>query len=215
VSTPLNWAVITGKESKFQSISDLKDTTLGISRKGSGSQTMAHVMALQQGWPTADLKFQVNNDIGGLINSVSDGSTSAFMWEWFTTKPFVDAGEVRFIGSVPTPWPSWLIAAHPSRAPAENVRVFLTGLTKHVRSFDSVESRVNANVEFIKAKFGYQPEDIKEWLKTVAYPEDCQVIPKKVIIDTLSVLEKANVVKTPEGGFEIEQFIDVEVAKLT
>ena len=39
----------------------------------------------------------VNNDIRGLINSVNDGSTSAFMWEWFTTKPFADAGEVRFV----------------------------------------------------------------------------------------------------------------------
>jgi hypothetical protein len=39
----------------------------------------------------------VNNDIRGLIDSVNDGSTSAFMWEWFTTKPFVDAGQVRFV----------------------------------------------------------------------------------------------------------------------
>ena len=39
----------------------------------------------------------VNNDIRGLINSVNDGSTSAFMWEWFTTKPYADNGEVRFV----------------------------------------------------------------------------------------------------------------------
>lgn len=25
---------------------------------------------------------------------------SVFLWEWFTTKPYVDSGEVRFIGSV-------------------------------------------------------------------------------------------------------------------
>ena len=43
----------------------------------------------------------VNNDIRGLINSVNDGSTSAFMWEWFTTKPFVDAGECRFVRCFP------------------------------------------------------------------------------------------------------------------
>ena len=39
----------------------------------------------------------VNNDIQGLMDSVNDGTTSAFMWEWFTTKPFVDAGEARFV----------------------------------------------------------------------------------------------------------------------
>lgn len=27
-------------------------------------------------------------------------SASVFLWEWFTTKPYVDSGEVRFIGSV-------------------------------------------------------------------------------------------------------------------
>ena len=39
----------------------------------------------------------VNNDIRGLIDSVNGGSTSAFMWEWFTTKPFVDAGQAKFV----------------------------------------------------------------------------------------------------------------------
>ncbi|GLB40370.1 putative periplasmic binding protein-like II [Lyophyllum shimeji] len=215
VSTPLNWAVITGKDTKFQAIPDLEGTTIGISRPGSGSQTMAYVMALQQGWSTDNLKFQVNNDIRGLINSVNDGSTSAFMWEWFTTKPFVDAGEVRFIGSVPTPWPSWLIAAHPTRAPPEAVRTFLEGLTKYVTMFDSEKNREDANVKFIATNFGYPEEDIRAWLKTVAYPTQCLEIPLNVITETLSVLDKAGVVKTPEEGYNIEDFVDTRVAKLT
>ncbi|KAJ7126868.1 periplasmic binding protein-like II [Mycena epipterygia] len=217
VSTPLNWAVITGKDTKFKDISDLKGTTIGISRLGSGSQTMAYVMALQQGWPTEDLKFQINNDIRGLIDSVNDGSTSAFMWEWFTTKPFVDAGEARFIGSVPTPWPSWLIAAHPSpsRAPPDALRSFMTGLSGYVRTFDSAANRAGPNVEVIKAKFGYPEQDIEAWLKTVAYPEDCLVIPTKVITDTLSVLEKAGVVKAPEGGFDLGDFVNKGIVNLT
>ncbi|KAJ7928912.1 periplasmic binding protein-like II [Mycena leptocephala] len=217
VSTPLNWAVITGKDAKFKDISDLKGTTIGISRLGSGSQTMAYVMALQQGWPTQDLKFQINNDIRGLIDSVNDGSTSAFMWEKFTTKPFIDAGEARFIGSVPTPWPSWLIAAHPSptRAPPEALRSFITSLSGYVRAFDSAASRAGPNVEVIKGKFGYPEEDIEAWLKTVAYPEDCLIIPREVITKTLSVLEEAGVVKAPEGGFDLGHFINKEIVKLT
>ncbi|TFK40169.1 hypothetical protein BDQ12DRAFT_648506 [Crucibulum laeve] len=215
VSTPLNWAVTTGKDSKFNEIADLKGTTIGISRQGSGSQTMAYVMALQQGWPTDDLTFQVNNDIRGLINSVNDGSTSAFMWEWFTTKPFVDAGEARFIGSVPTPWPSWLIAAHPERASHDAVRKFLDTLTTYVGAFDSKEKRASEDVEFIKANFGYPVEDINAWLKTVSYPKDCRAIPKKVITDTLSVLEKAGVVKAPVAGFDVGHFVEEDVTTLT
>ncbi|KAG6812971.1 hypothetical protein H0H92_015090 [Tricholoma furcatifolium] len=224
VSTPLNWAVIAGRDANIADIPSLEGKTIGISRQGSGSQTMAYVMALQEGWSTENLKFKINNDIRGLIDSVNEGSTSAFMWEWFTTKPFVDSGEVKFvsspsaskIGSVPTPWPSWLIAAHPSptRAPVAQVRAFLEELTTYVRAFDSQESRESANVKFIEATWGYGTEDIKAWLKTVAYPESCLVIPKKVITDTLSVLEKAGVVKAPEGGFSVGMFVDTEIAKL-
>ncbi|KAG6908672.1 hypothetical protein DXG01_003686 [Tephrocybe rancida] len=162
--------------------------------------------------------MKVNNDINGLMDSVNDGSTSAFMWEWFTTKPFVDAGKVKFIGSVPTPWPSWLIAAHPSptRAPVDAIRVFLEGLTTYVRDFNSPKSRESANVQFIETHFGYPAEDIKAWLQTVAYPESCLQIPEKVITDTLSsVLEKAGVVKAPEGGFSVETFVETAVAKLS
>ncbi|KAK7033232.1 periplasmic binding protein-like II [Favolaschia claudopus] len=215
VSTPLNWAVITGTNTKFNDISDLKGTTIGISRLGSGSQTMAYVMAMQQGWPTDDLKFKINNDIHGLIDSVNDGTTSAFMWEWFTTKPWVDDGKARFIGSVPTPWPSWLIAAHPTRASSEALRAFMTSLSEYVRAFDSASNREGPNVEVIKTKFGYPEEDIKAWLKTVGYPENCLMIPSEVITNTLSTLEKAGVVKAPEGGFDVQQFITKDVVNLT
>ncbi len=100
------------------------------------------------------------------------------MWEWFTTKPFADAKECRFvsyqraltiypppphihqIGSVPTPWPSWLIAAQP-KTDAEELKAFLSKLSTYVASFDSAESRASRNVEFIKSKFGYPEEDIQ------------------------------------------------------
>lgn len=119
------------------------------------------------------------------------------MWEWFTTKPFVDGGQARFvrhatplssfvpaarahmhhiitrpgcddgriglqIGSVPTPWPSWLIAAHPShdRAPSHELRTFLEALSTYVVAFDAPENRAGPNVEFIKETFGYPEEDI-------------------------------------------------------
>ncbi|KAA1079233.1 hypothetical protein PGT21_004697 [Puccinia graminis f. sp. tritici] len=110
VTSPLNWAVITGANTKYKSIADLKGQKMGISRPGSGSQVMASVMALQQGWansPDSALEFVVKDSFKNLRDSVNDGSTAAFMWEWFTTKPYQDSGEVKFIGSQPTPWESW------------------------------------------------------------------------------------------------------------
>src|SRR5271154_5442153 len=65
------------------------------------------------------------------------------------------------IGSVPTPWPSWLIAAHPTRAPRAAVRTFLVQLTQYVRTFDTPVSRKGPGLEFIKSTFGYPEKDIK------------------------------------------------------
>ncbi|KIM80503.1 hypothetical protein PILCRDRAFT_822603 [Piloderma croceum F 1598] len=231
VSSPLRWAVITGKGSEYEEIAHLKEKDLkrktidiGISRTGSGSQTMASVMAQEQDWlkDGIELKFHVKNDIDGLIASVNDGSTSAFMWEWFTTKPYTekggpdDTGTVRFIGSVLTPWPSWLIAAHPStdRVPIDDLNKFLKTLSTYVGRFKLANNRTST-LEFIKDKFGYQAEDIKAWLDSVAYPNNCAEIPIEVIRNTFSILEGAGVVQSQEGGFDIDKFVDTRVVTLT
>ncbi|KAG8763598.1 hypothetical protein FRC11_000857 [Ceratobasidium sp. 423] len=215
VSTPLNWAVVTGKDSKYQSINDLRGTKLGISR----------IVVLKR-WPVAMQnnwvdkagqvempEFQVNNNLQGLNTSINDGTTSAFLWEWFTTKPHLDSGE---IGSVPTPWPSWLIAAHPSpeRAEPTALRNFLGRLTEYVAKFDSNDQRAQADVDFIRERFGYPETDIRAWLDTVRWVEDCTVIPGKIIVDTLNILDKAGVVKRPMVGFKIEEFVNNEVVRL-
>ncbi|KAG8932288.1 hypothetical protein FRC02_001359 [Tulasnella sp. 418] len=216
VTSPLNWAVVTGKNSSYQSIRDLHGTTIGISRRGSGSELMAKLMALQQGWKPEELEFKVCNNLAALKEAVNDGSASAFLWEWFTTKPSVDAGEVRFIGSVPTPWPSWHIAAHTSkqRAPTDAVIDFVATLSSYVRDFDSQESRRTKDVEYIRKNFGYPEEDINEWLKTVSYPRDCTAIDGSVIQKTLDTLKTTGVITRPPEGFIIEEFTNKEAVRL-
>lgn len=63
---------------------------------------------------------------------------------------------------MPTPWPSWLIAANPSqdRAPAHKLRAFLETLSRYVVTFDAPENRAGPNIKFIKETFGYPEEDI-------------------------------------------------------
>jgi TRAP-type uncharacterized transport system substrate-binding protein len=46
----MNRAVITGKDSSYQSVKDLDGTTFGISRLGSGSQVMASVLSMNEKW---------------------------------------------------------------------------------------------------------------------------------------------------------------------
>lgn len=225
VSTSLNWAIVTGKDSKYNSRADLKGTTFGISRFGSGSELMVKLMAHQERWIKGEDKdgeeleaidFKVCNNIDGLVEAVNDSSCSAFLWEWFTTKPWADRGEVRFIGSVPTPWPSWMIAAHtsPDRCPRDNVINFVATLTSYVNEFDSEASRKEKDVEFIKKHFGYPEKDIKSWLETVAYPTDCTKIDGSMLVKTLGILEATGAITRPKSGFDPENFTNIEAVRV-
>lgn len=244
VRTSLNWAVITGTSSyadKYNSIADLKGTKIGISRIGSGSQIMASVMALQHGWNTSaegkggEIEFKVNDTFQNLrdgVNGKEPYDTSCFMWEWYTTKPYADSGEVRFIGSVPTPWPSWTIAAssntslNSSDARSAKLNEFLEKLQESIKQFANPETRRSGQAKkFLVNHHGYKEEDVESWLETVrwageetANPEGLKVptsgqntntktVSKGVIRETLELLEKAGVVKADK---EATLFVDNE-----
>ncbi|SPO20093.1 uncharacterized protein UTRI_00488_B [Ustilago trichophora] len=244
VRTSLNWAVITGTSphaASFNSIADLKGTKIGISRIGSGSQIMASVMALQHGWNAStgdkkgEIEFKVNDTFQNLrdgVNGKEPYDTSCFMWEWYTTKPYADSGEVRFIGNVPTPWPSWTIAASSNTALSSEDAVanilpeFLSRLQDCIRSFANPHTRQTGQAkQWIMDHHKYKEEDVESWLKTVRWageetpnPEgvklpttgqqtNTQTVSKETIKQTLEVLEKAGVVK---ADIEARLFVDDE-----
>ncbi|TXT13162.1 hypothetical protein VHUM_01563 [Vanrija humicola] len=214
ISSPLRWAIITGKDSKYTEVSQLKGTTFGISRQGSGSQVMASVLALREGWTKDEYpKFEVKGQFKPLRDAVNSGETSVFLWEWFTTKPYVDSGEVRFIGSVETPWPSWSFAAA-NKANATKVADFLSALQPHVREFDSKGAREGSDIAFVTHTFGQAEADVKEWLQTVKWEHHLPEVSDSVVRTTLTVLEKAGVVKPRDGPWPVDQFVNTEIAKI-
>ncbi|OCF45749.1 hypothetical protein I317_00237 [Kwoniella heveanensis CBS 569] len=204
IASPLRWAIITGKDSKYNTVDDLKGTTFGISRLGSGSQVMASVLSLQQGWTESEQpQFKVNGQFKPLRDSVNLGETSVFLWEWFTTKPYVDSGEVRFIGSVYTASPS---------APASSVKTFLSSLEPYVQHFNSAEAREKEDVDFVTSYFGHQRDDVVEWLSTVKWEENIAQVKEDVVRETLRVLAKAGVVKPETEKLDITTFVNTDVA---
>lgn len=224
VTSPLNWAVITGANTKYNSIADLKGQKMGISRPGSGSQVMASVMALQQGWTNSTdktLEFVVKDSFQNLRDSVNDGSTAAFMWEWFTTKPYRDSGEVRFIGNQPTPWSSWMIAASPqSVAPEllapEKLRLFLDKLDESIHKFGTeLGIRSMEDVKYIEEKFHQKEEDVKEWMKGVSYPKKTHEISQKTLEETVKDLGLAGVIPDASKVVIPDQLVNTAVANVT
>ncbi|BFZ59954.1 hypothetical protein YB2330_000976 [Saitoella coloradoensis] len=199
VQSPLCWAISTGAQSEYNSVDDLKDSKLGISRIGSGSYVMAYYLADTKGWleeGKQPFDFQIQNTFLNLRNGVNSGASSAFMWEYFTSKKYYDNKEIRQIGEIYTPWPSWLITAHTSvleRPDAsQTLSALLEGINKGVEYFHAHTDEV---VEYISTELDYSAEDAKAWLKTVEYPKDVKSVDHKMIESTIGTLQKAGVIK--------------------
>jgi ABC-type nitrate/sulfonate/bicarbonate transport system substrate-binding protein len=97
VNTPLRWGVHVPVHSSYNSISDLENGTFAISRYGSGSHLMAMVHAKQAGWDVSKLKFNVVGDVYGGLWALENKEADGFLWEKFTTHPFVEQGKCRFV----------------------------------------------------------------------------------------------------------------------
>ena len=169
VESPLVWGIHVDAKSKYQTLSDLENGKVAISRLGSGSQLMAYVNANNQGWNTDTLKFEIVNTIDGAVESLSKGESDYFMWEKFMTKPLVDKGVFRKVADCPTPWPCFVIAVrdevlkkHPNA-----IAQILEIINIKTQSFKEIEG-IDA---ILAAKYHQKIEDILEWLSITEWSQ--------------------------------------------
>lgn len=87
-----------------------------ISRFGSGSHLMTCVLAVGRGWPVEALKFYVAGNFQALRDYVNAHDDAAFMWSEDMSQPYYDSGEIKRIGEITTPWPSFLVCSLSSYA---------------------------------------------------------------------------------------------------
>jgi ABC-type nitrate/sulfonate/bicarbonate transport system substrate-binding protein len=171
VQSPLQWGIHVAANSNYKEINDLKGKKAAISRYGSGSHLMAYVNAQNNDWNLKeDLDFEVIKNLQGAIDGLPEGKGDYFMWEKFTTKPYVDQGVFRRLGVCPTPWPCFVIAVH------EEV------LQNQTQAIKDVLSVINATtVQFktmpsiahmIANRYEQQLEDVQEWLSLTEWSQE-------------------------------------------
>lgn len=202
VESPLIWGIHVSANSKYKTISDIKNTKIAISRYGSGSQLMAYVNANNQGWKTDNLEFVIVNTIDGAVEALTNGTADYFMWERFMTKPLVDKRIFRRIEDCPTPWPCFVIAVrdeilkkHPNTIAQILEVINLT--TQEFKEIPSIDKT-------LASKYHQKIEDINEWLSLTEWSQKTlteQVLNKiqNQLFD-LKIIEKrgtfAEIVKT-------------------
>ncbi len=162
VASPLIWGIHVAAHSQYNSLSDLENTKVAISRLGSGSQLMAYVNADNQGWDTDTLQFEIVNTIDGAVEALTNGTADYFMWEHFMTKPLVDKGIFRRVADCPTPWPCFVIAVR--NEILEMQPEIIQGILKII-NIKTTEFKTIPNIDrTLATKYHQKLEDIQEWL---------------------------------------------------
>lgn len=169
VESPLIWGIHVAANSTYQTLSDLENKKVAISRVGSGSQLMAYVNAGNQDWDTKNLEFEIVNTIDGAVKSLTNGASDYFMWERFMTKPLVDNGVFRRIADCPTPWPCFVIAVRDEvleRHPGTIARILeiINQTTAEFKEIPSIDRT-------LASKYDQKIEDIREWLSLTRWSQ--------------------------------------------
>lgn len=194
VTSPLLWGVHVDFNTTFQSISELQNKKVAISRFGSGSHLMAVVHAESLGWNVANLEFIEVNTLDGAIEALAKGKADYFMWEKFTTQPLVDQGVFRRIGTCPTPWPCFLIAARIQTI--NNNGAELLKMLAVINSYTAVfKTKVNICTE-IANRYGQKIPDVAQWLSVTQWgqqlPNENTIFEVQKKLLALNLIDKIN-----------------------
>ncbi|MBV1923882.1 MAG: ABC transporter substrate-binding protein [Flavobacteriaceae bacterium] len=170
VKSPLIWGIHVADNSTYKTVKDLKGTAAAISRYGSGSHLMAYVNAENLQWDIEkDLKFEVIKNLDGALENLPKGTGDYFMWEKFTTKPYVDKGIFRIVDECPTPWPCFVIAVR--NDVLENEEECVKTILKIINATTSEFKDIPSIDRMISNRYEQQLEDIQEWLSLTEWSQ--------------------------------------------
>jgi len=169
--SPLIWGIHVANNSSYQKIDDLKGKKAAISRYGSGSHLMAYVNAENNNWDTKkDLDFEVIKNLDGAVLGLPNGIGDYFMWEKFTTKPYVDNGTFRVLDHCPTPWPCFVIAVRNEviENDPDAIQTILDIINRTTEEFKMIPSIT----QMISNRYDQKIEDVEEWLSLTEWSQE-------------------------------------------
>lgn len=226
VESPLRWALSTGAgREDIQDVKGLRGGKVGISRLGSGSHIMSTVLADQRGWLEGQSKAKwkpkskVDNEkeddtatpatpsnpfepvvcgpLPSLIEAVTTGTADFFMWERYTTKKHWDAGTLKRVGEIATPWNGWHIAVRGAHADPRLNYLLYPALARGIKHFREEKAEV---IDWIVAELGYASDDAENWYKEVRYPNAVGRNNENGVEAAVDSLRKAGIIKSADFG---------------
>lgn len=208
VKSPLCWAISTGyNRNDINKPEDLAGKRIGVSRIGSGSYIMSFVLGLKLhmlepffgGFPVCSNFKNLRDSVNGTIGDKTKVS-DAFMWEHFTSKKYYDNHEIKRIGEIYTPWPSWVVTVRSEiyENHLSTIASFLDSTREGIAYF---QGHTDEAVDHVTSNLDYSEADAREWLKTVVFNAQIGAAPidKETVVDaTCRTLKAAKVLEDTE-----------------
>jgi ABC-type nitrate/sulfonate/bicarbonate transport system substrate-binding protein len=195
VASSLQWGIHVAANSVYQSPQELREARFAISRLGSGSHLMSFVEAQRQGWleaQNAELQFVTVGNLQGGIDALSQDRADVFLWERFTTQPWVDQGVFRRIGVCPTPWPAFVWAVREDLGEAHQSA--LIRLAQWMNQFAPSFQRQADTVQIIAQRCQLQEEQVQQWLTITHWNEQLQVS-RSMLNNTTETLQQLGIIE--------------------
>jgi ABC-type nitrate/sulfonate/bicarbonate transport system substrate-binding protein len=200
IASPLIWGIHVAEQSQFNKPAELKGKRAAISRYGSGSHLMAYVHAESLGWNLhTDLDFKLVDSLDGGVEALLNDEADYFLWESFTTKPYVDNGIFRKVGDCPTPWPCFVIAVsenflHAHSHQLSSILNIINTCTVGFKSIPDID-------RMISNRYQQKIEDVQTWLSLTEWS---QSVPEESMINEVqSKLLALSIIKHKKSFKEI------------
>jgi len=201
VNSPLIWGIHIHPKRSEATPQEISNPTFLISRMGSGSQLMAFVLAQKENWPTDSLNFKVVSNLPGALEAMNPSAPEMFLWEKYTTKPWVDSQEMKRIGEVASPWPCFITVAS-GKALSEFGDVIFE-LRDKVYEAAREAQQSSKTVETIAENYDLKQEDVEAWLSQTQWATDA-VVSKNQMEISMSKMVELGILKKK---LDIEDFL--------
>ncbi len=181
VKSPLLWGIHVGFTSQINSVKDLENKKIAISRYGSGSHLMAIVNAFEQGFNIDNLDFEIIKNLNGGIESLKNNTADYFLWEHFTTKPYVYDKTVRRIGNIESSWPCFVIAVRNEvlKNDKKAIKDIIKVINKQLKTFEKPLENKEL-IALFSRRYNLKKEDIKDWLAITKWSREKSISEKSI-----------------------------------
>lgn len=202
VDSPLTWGVHVAAHTGRGSPEHLHGVPFAISRPNSGSHLAALSYARGKGWPLGESDLVVVNDLKGALERLAQPEPIAFLWEKFTTKPYVDEGALRKVDEYTTTWPSFVIVATEAMLEAHPKEI--ERLLKVIRDQVSGLMAKKAAPEVFAQRYKMPLADAQEWFAGVRWNTGAPLT-ERTLESIVATLRDAGFAGLPSDGEDLAE----------